>query len=96
MALLVGCSVVRDTLINSAVGFPAAHVVRDVRSTSAEYEEKQHKKRVEELNREYEKFVRSGEACTLKPTDSTTVMAFDQTDPRELDCVASSGTFAED
>jgi hypothetical protein len=83
LTLLAGCSFVQDTIINSVVGFPATHAVRDVHSTSAEYEEEQHQMRVDELSRDYEAFVQSKEGCTVEPTSSPSLMAPDQTNAPE-------------
>ena len=86
IALLAGCS----WIVDEAAGFPASHVIRDVRSTSAEYEKEQQEKRVEELNREYEEFVRSGEPCVVKSTDRTSSIEVDQTNSLESACIPSN------
>ena len=53
-------------LLSGCTGlFEAAHVARDVKKTSDEYEQEKHEERVEDLDKEYEAFVKSqGEAGT--------------------------------
>lgn len=58
-ALVVGCSMARNAVVDHAAGFPASHVITDVKETSDEYAREQQKERVEELNQEYEEFLRS-------------------------------------
>lgn len=69
IVLLSGCSVVRDWIVDDVAGLPASDLIEDVRSTSAEYEEDQHEKRVEELNSDYEDFVRSKETGEVGVTE---------------------------
>ena len=78
--LLAGCSVVRDWIVDDAAGFPASDLIEDVRSTLSEYEEEQHEQRVEELNSEYEEFVRSKEAGEVQPTDSVSLVKMKEKD----------------
>lgn len=57
--LLAGCAWVVD----QAAGFPASDLISDVKNTSDDIKEEKHEERVEELNREYEEFLRSREAA---------------------------------
>lgn len=41
----------------------AIHLAEDVKKTSDEYKQEKHEERVEELNREYEEFLRSQETA---------------------------------
>ena len=56
--LLSSCS----WIVDEAAGFPASHVISGVKETSSEIKEEKHNERVEELNREYEEFLRSRDA----------------------------------
>ncbi len=58
---LASCSWTRDQVVDHAAGFPASHVISDVKSTSDEYKQEKHEERVEELNSDYEAFLRSQE-----------------------------------
>ena len=58
--LLASCAM----FVDHAAGFPASHVISDVKDTSDEIKEEEHNERVEELNREYEEFLRSREATS--------------------------------
>ncbi len=50
IALLSGCAF----WVNDAI-----HLARDVKETSDKYEQEKHEERVEELNQEYEEFLKS-------------------------------------
>jgi hypothetical protein len=90
IAGLAGCAVVQDTIISSMLGFPASHAVRDIHATSREYGEEQHKKRVEELSRDYEAFVRSRKACDVNSTNRMSIVTVDQTDVPDSACIANN------
>ena len=70
---LVGCSVVRDSVVDQAAGFPASHVISDVASTSSEYREERRQERVDELDREYQEFIRSRETGEA-PAEQQSIM----------------------
>ena len=56
---LGGCAGVAEHVVDNAAGFPATDLATDVKKTSDEYEQEKHEERVEELNQEYEEFMRS-------------------------------------
>jgi len=60
-ATLSGLSII---LLSGCIGlFESVYVARDAKKTSDEYEQEKHEERVEDLNKEYEEFVKSqGEA----------------------------------
>jgi hypothetical protein len=72
--ILSGCSIVRDWIVDDAAGLPVSDLIEDVRSSSSEYEEEQHEKRVEELSSEYEDFVRSKEAGEVQTTEPVSLV----------------------
>ena len=53
--LLVGCS----WAVDQAAGFPASHVIKDVKKTSVEIKEEEHQERVEEIDKEFAEYLRS-------------------------------------
>ncbi len=56
-ATLAGLSIV---LLSGCTGlFEAVYVAQDMKETSDEYEQEQHEERVDELNEEYEEFLKS-------------------------------------
>ena len=57
-----GCAWVAEQVVDNAAGFPATEVASDIKKTSDEYEEEEHQKSVEELNEDYEEFLRTKEA----------------------------------
>ena len=57
--LFAGCATVRDSVVDHVAGFPASHVISDVKSTSDEHEKELRERRVEGLSQEYEEFLRS-------------------------------------
>lgn len=64
--VISGCSVrdVRDVVVNSAMPPGTAHVMRDVARTAEEIEAEESAERVEELNTEYEDFMRRDPLAT--------------------------------
>ncbi|MEO1202519.1 MAG: hypothetical protein AAFX10_07420 [Pseudomonadota bacterium] len=58
-ALLAGCAVARNTVVDSVVGFPAVHVISDVMETSDDYERETQEQRAEALTQEFEEFSNS-------------------------------------
>lgn len=57
--LLAGCGWMGGQVLDNVAGMPASDVISDVKKTSGEYGQEKHEERVEELNREYEEFLRS-------------------------------------
>lgn len=72
--LLASCATVRDSVVDHVAGFPASQVASDVKSTSDEYEKEKQEERVENLNREYEEFLRSREAANVQPESKQSVV----------------------
>ncbi|MGB5335223.1 MAG: hypothetical protein WBN07_06360 [Woeseiaceae bacterium] len=64
--LLASCAWMRDSIVDQAAGFPASHVISDVKSASDEYQQEKHDARVDELNSEYEEFLRSRETVGME------------------------------
>ena len=62
--VLTGCTWVTEQVVDNKAGFPATEIASDMKKTSDEYEEEQHRERVEELSRDYEEFLRSQEALS--------------------------------
>ena len=62
LLVLAGCGWMAEQALDHAAGFPASDVILDVKETSDEYEQEKHEERVEELNKDYEEFLRSRDA----------------------------------
>ena len=60
----IGCAGLRDGIVDSAAGFPASDLAKDVKRTSDEYNQQRRDENAEELSREYEEFLRSQEGDT--------------------------------
>lgn len=73
-SLFASCATVRDSVVDHVAGFPASHVISDAKSTSDEYDKEQQKKRVEELNQEYEEFLRSRDTDDAPPESKQSVI----------------------
>ena len=72
--LFVSCATVRDSVVDHVAGFPASQVISDVKSTSDENEKELQEERVEELNQEYEEFLRSRETDDARPESKQSVI----------------------
>ena len=68
--VLAGCAWMRDAVIDQAAGFPASHVISDIKSTSEEYDREKQEERVEELNKEYTEFSRVRESAGNQEQES--------------------------
>ena len=62
LLMMGGCAWAAEQVVDNAAGFPATELATDVKKTSDEYEEEKHEERVEELNEDYDEFLRSKEA----------------------------------
>ena len=86
LLLSAGCVWVTEQVVDNAVGFPATEVASDVKRASDEYEEEKHQERVEELNEDYEEFLRSKDAVNdCEKTDEQSVVITQKRDETDRD-----------